>query len=43
VARIRETFGVKLSLRELFGAPTVSKLSVAIARLTEAAAAAKAK
>jgi amino acid adenylation domain-containing protein len=37
VARIRDTFGVKLTLRQLFGAPTVAALSVEVARLTEAA------
>ncbi len=37
VARIKETFSVKLSLRELFGAPTVSALTAAIERLAAAA------
>lgn len=35
-ARIREVFGVKLPLREIFGAPTVRELSVEVARLLDA-------
>ena len=38
VARIRDTFAVKLTLRQLFGAPTVAALSAEIARLKDAAA-----
>ncbi len=38
VAKIRETFNVKLTLRQLFGAPTVAALSAEVARLTSAAA-----
>jgi amino acid adenylation domain-containing protein len=34
VARIRDTFKVKLSLRQLFGAPTVAALSSEVTRLT---------
>ena len=41
VARIRETFAVKLTLRQLFGAPTVADLSAEIARMTAAKPAAK--
>lgn len=37
VARIRDTFGVKLTLRQLFTAPTVAALSVEVAKLTKAA------
>jgi amino acid adenylation domain-containing protein len=36
VARIRDMFGVKLTLRQLFGSPTVAALSAEVARLTEA-------
>jgi amino acid adenylation domain-containing protein len=36
VARIRETFGVKLPLRHVFTAPTVRELSNEVARLTGA-------
>jgi acyl carrier protein len=34
VARLREMFGVKLTLRQLFDAPTVAALSSAIERQT---------
>jgi acyl carrier protein len=37
VARIRDTFGVKLTLRQLFMSPTVAGLSKEIAELTKAA------
>jgi len=37
VARIRDTFAVKLTLRQLFGAPTVAALSAEVARLSAAA------
>jgi amino acid adenylation domain-containing protein len=37
LARIRDAFGVKLSLRQLFNAPTVAALSAEVARLAGAA------
>ena len=37
VARIRDTFGVKLTLRQLFGAPTVAALAKEVSRLTTSA------
>ncbi len=37
VARIRETFGVKLTLRQLFLAPTIVALATEVCRLTDAA------
>jgi hypothetical protein len=37
VAKIRDTFAVKLTLRQLFGAPTVAALSAEVARLTDSA------
>jgi acyl-coenzyme A synthetase/AMP-(fatty) acid ligase/acyl carrier protein len=37
VARIRDMFGVKMTLRQLFNAPTVAALAVEVARLTAAA------
>jgi amino acid adenylation domain-containing protein len=36
VAKIRDTFGVKLTLRQLFSAPTVAALAEEIGRLTSA-------
>jgi amino acid adenylation domain-containing protein len=36
VARIRDTFGVKLTLRQLFKAPTIAALSSEVARLAKA-------
>ena len=36
VARIRETFGVKMPLRHVFSAPTVRELSKEVARLMRA-------
>jgi acyl carrier protein len=35
-AKIRDTFGVKLTLRQLFGAPTVNALSAEVKRLAAA-------
>lgn len=37
VAKIRDTFGVKLTLRQLFTAPTVAALTAQIAQLTKTA------
>jgi amino acid adenylation domain-containing protein len=37
VARIRDMFGVKMTLRQLFNAPTVAALAVEVAHLTAAA------
>jgi amino acid adenylation domain-containing protein len=37
VARVREAFGIKLSLRQLFKAPTIAALAVEVLRWTEAA------
>jgi amino acid adenylation domain-containing protein len=37
VARIRDSFGVKLTLRQLFTAPTVAALSAEVTRLTKGA------
>ena len=36
VARIRDTFGVKLNLRQLFGAPTIAALSLEVEKLSAA-------
>lgn len=36
VARIRDQFGVKLTLRQLFNAPTIAGLAVEVARLNKA-------
>ena len=41
VARIRDAFGVKLTLRQLFGTPTVAALSTEVARLASGAAQSK--
>lgn len=41
VAKIRDTFGVKLTLRQLFGAPTVNALCAEIRRLGSASSAAQ--
>jgi len=37
VARIRDMFGVKLTLRQLFNAPTIAALTAEVARLTASA------
>jgi acyl carrier protein len=34
VARVRDTFGVKLNLRQLFGAPTIAALSAEVEKLS---------
>ena len=34
VARVRDTFGVKLNLRQLFGAPTVAALSAEVEEMS---------
>jgi amino acid adenylation domain-containing protein len=39
VARIRDAFGVKLTLRQLFGSPTVAALSAEVAKMSAAVAA----
>jgi aryl carrier-like protein len=39
VARIRDTFGVKLHLRQLFGAPTIVALTAEVEKMSAAAAA----
>ncbi len=41
VARLRDAFGVRLSLRQLFGAPTITALATEVARLSAAGAALK--
>ena len=41
VARIRDIFGVKLHLRQLFSAPTIVALTAEIEKMSAAAAAAK--
>jgi amino acid adenylation domain-containing protein len=38
VARIRDTFGVKLHLRQLFGAPTIAALSAEVEKLSASGA-----